>query len=88
MLREQWAKAREEHEDYPTEKECRGCGQFKPLSDFTENLSYKDEPHSHYRTRQAKIRKEMKERWKKEQKKKKYYYSKGEKSSLIFYKIW
>ena len=58
-----------EREDYPKEKECKGCGQFKPLSDFTESLSYKDGLHSHCRICQAKIRKEMKERWKKERKK-------------------
>jgi hypothetical protein len=70
-LRERFAKERATRENYPTEKECKGCGQFKPLSDFTESLSYKDGLHSHCRICQAKKSKEMKKRWKKERKKKK-----------------
>ena len=63
------AKERAAREDYPKEKECKGCGQFKPLSEFTESLSYKDGLHSHCKICQAKIRNEMKKRWKKERKK-------------------
>jgi hypothetical protein len=68
-LRERFAKERATRENYPTEKECKGCGKFKPLSDFTESLSYKDGLHSHCRECQAKKNRQMKNRWKKERKK-------------------
>lgn len=68
-LREKLAKARDERKDYPTEKECKRCGQFKPLSEFTESLSFKDGLHSYCRSCQAQQRNEMRARWKKERKK-------------------
>ena len=84
-LRERWAKERAERKDFPTEKECRGCGQFKPISEFTESLSYKDGLHSNCRTCQAKNSREMKERWKKERKKTK---PPEEKLCTICYRIY
>ena len=70
-LRERLAKQRATREDYPKEKECKGCGQFKPLSDFSESLSYKDGLNSLCRKCQAKKSRELKQQWKKERKNKK-----------------
>jgi len=68
-LRERWEKERAIRTDLPTEKECRGCHQFKPISEFNISLNYKDGLHSHCKSCVIKKSQELKKRWKKGRKK-------------------
>jgi len=67
-LRERWEKERAIRTDLPKEKECRGCHQFKPISNFNISLSYKDGLHSHCKSCVIKKRNELIKRWKDERK--------------------
>lgn len=67
-LREKWKRAREARKDLPTEKECRGCHRFKPISEYNISINYKDGFHSHCKSCVIKKTEELKQRWKKERK--------------------
>lgn len=67
-LRERWAKERAIRTDLPTEKECRGCHQFKPISEFNICVRYKEGLHSNCKSCVIKKSQELKKRWKKERK--------------------
>ncbi len=67
-LVERWDKERAIRKDLPTEKECKGCHRFKPISDFNISLNYKDGLHSNCKSCVIKKSQELKQRWKEERK--------------------
>ena len=61
-------KERAAHPELPTEKECKGCHQIKPISEFNISMSYKDGLHSHCKPCVIKKSQELKQRWEKRRK--------------------